>query len=68
MSMSIRFVAEYYDTQSGEVVDSRILRSDEVQRPTTLKEFGYMHSEQIELLKSIQDFKLLENPYIQQNS
>jgi len=58
MTMGIRFVAEYYDTKSGEVIDSKILRSDEVQRPTTLKELGYLHSEQIELLKSIQDFKL----------
>lgn len=59
MSMAIRFIAEYYDTKSGEVINSKILRSDEIKRPTTLKEFGYLHSEQIELLKSIQDFKLL---------
>jgi hypothetical protein len=56
--MHIRFIAEYYDIESDEVVNSKILRSDPIKRPVTLKEFGYLHSEQIELLKSIQDFKL----------
>ena len=59
MTMGIRFVAEYYDIKTEKVIDSKILRSDKVQRPTTLKEFGYLHDEQIEVLKSIQDFKLL---------
>lgn len=59
MAMGIRLVAEYYDIKSGEVVNSQLIRSDKIQRPKTLKEFGYLHSEQIELLKSIQDFKLL---------
>ena len=58
MIMGIRFVAEYYNTKTGEVVTSKIMRSDEIKRPTTLKEFGYLHSEQIGLLQSIQDFKL----------
>jgi hypothetical protein len=58
MTMGIRFIAEYYDIESNEVVNSKILRSDTIKRPTTLKEFGYLHSEQIEFLKSIQDFKL----------
>ena len=59
MIMGIRFVAEYYNIKTGEVVESELLRTDEIKRPTTLKEFGYLHSEQIQLLKSIQDFKLM---------
>lgn len=59
MKMGIRFIAEYYDIKSGSVIESRILRTDEIKRPTTLKEFGYLHSEQIQLLHDIQDFKLL---------
>ena len=56
--MGIRFVAEYYDVKSGHVTESKILRTDKIKRPTTLKEFGYLHSEQIQLLQDIQDFKL----------
>ena len=49
MIMGIRFVAEYYNIKTGEVVESELLRTDEIKRPTTLKEFGYLHSEQIQL-------------------
>ncbi len=58
MAMGIRFVAEYYDIKTGEVLESDVFRADEIKRPITLKEFGYLHSEQIQLLQSIQDFKL----------
>ena len=58
MQMGIRLVAEYYDTKSGKVIETRLLREDKIKRPTTLKEFGYLHSEQIQLLQTIQDFKL----------
>jgi len=58
MTMSIRVVAEHYDTKTGEVIESKVLRTDNIKRPTTLKEFGYLHSEQMQLLQSIQDFKL----------
>ena len=58
MSMGIRFVAEYYDKKTGKVSETEILRSDEVKRPTTVKELGYLHEEQIQLLQAIQNFKL----------
>lgn len=58
MSKSIRFIAEYYDSNTGKVIQSKILRDTMLKRPATLKELGYMHSEQIELLQSIQDFKI----------
>ncbi len=58
MSMGIRLVAEYYDLKSGEVLESKILGSKEINKPTTLEEFGFLHAEQIEILQGIQDFKL----------
>ena len=58
MQMGIRFVAELYDIQNGNVIESKILRADTIKCPTTLKEFGYLHDEQIQLLHTIQDFKL----------
>jgi hypothetical protein len=59
MPMGIRLIAECYDIKSGKVIDSKVLRNDQIKQPKTIKELGYLHSEQIELLKSIQDFKLL---------
>ncbi|MCP4473350.1 MAG: hypothetical protein GY821_02010 [Gammaproteobacteria bacterium] len=58
MSMGIRLVAEYYDLKSGEVLESKILGSKEINKPTTPEEFGFLHAEQIEILQGIQDFKL----------
>ena len=69
MSTSIRFVAEHYNTKTGEVLESRILRSDEIKKPVTIKDLGYLHEEQIELIKSIQDVKLRhETLLLNQNS
>lgn len=59
MSMGIRIVAEYYDMDSGEVLKSTVLRTEEINKPTTLKEFGFLHADQIQLLESIQNFKLV---------
>lgn len=58
MKMGIRITAEYYDMKSGKVVETKLLRSDEIKKPKTLKELGYLHVDQIKLLHSLQDFKL----------
>lgn len=58
MNMAIRFIAEYYDIETGKVVESKIFRSDKIKKPTTIKDLGYLHIDQIKLLQSIQDFKL----------
>lgn len=58
MELSIRYVAEYYNTKTGEVIESKVLREDGVKAPETIKDLGYLHSEQISILQSIQDFKL----------
>ena len=55
MELSIRFVAEYYNTKTGEVIESKVLRKDNVKKPTTIKDLGYLQEEQISLLKSVQD-------------
>lgn len=56
--LSIRFIAEYYNAETGEVIESKELRSDQIKKPVTIKDLGYLHEEQIALIKSIQDFKL----------
>lgn len=58
MNMSIRFIAEYYDIKTGKVIESKIFRSDKIKKPTTIKDLGYLHTDQIKFLQSIQDFKL----------
>lgn len=58
MPTGIRFIAESYDIKTGKLLETHELRSDKIKRPILLKEFGYLHSEQIQLLQSIQDFKL----------
>lgn len=59
MNAAIRLIAEYYNTETGEVISSEVLRKNVIKKPTSIKELGYLHVEQIALLKSIQDFKLL---------
>ena len=59
MKMGIRFVAQYYDIKSGKALESKTIHSTEIKKPITLKEFGFLHAEQIKLLESIQEFKLL---------
>ena len=58
MTTSIRFIAEYYNTKTGEVLESQILRSDEIKKPMTIKDLGYFHEDQIALIQIIQDIKL----------
>ena len=58
MNTSIRFIAEYYNTKTGEVIESQVLRSDKIKKPITIKDLGYLHEEQIAFIKSIQEIKL----------
>ena len=58
MKTSIRIIAEYYNAETEEVIDSQILRSDKIKKPVTIKDLGYLHEEQIALIQSIQDIKL----------
>lgn len=58
MIKGIRFVAQSIDLATGEVIEESILREDLLSKARTLKELGYLHAEQIDLLKKIQDFKI----------
>lgn len=58
MTKGLRFVAEYYDVETGETISSTLVREDCMKKPTTIKDLGYLHTEQIELIQSIQDIKL----------
>ena len=58
MKSSVRIVAEYYDPETDEILNSEILREDTLKKPSSIKDLGYLHEEQIELLQLIQDFKL----------
>jgi hypothetical protein len=58
MKTSIRFITECYNTETGEILESKILRSDEIKKPVTIKDLGYLHEEQISFIQSIQDIKL----------
>ena len=40
-------------------MESEVIRNDDVLKPEQLKDLGYRHSEQIDLLQSIQNFKIL---------
>ena len=58
MGRGIRFIAQCYDIETGDVVDESLLRDDHISKACRLKELGYLHAEQIDLLKRIQDFKI----------
>lgn len=58
MTKGIRFIAQSYDIATGEVIEEALLRDDHISKASTLKELGYLHAEQIDFLKKIQDFKI----------
>ena len=59
MGAAIRLVAEHYIEETGEILAKEIIKNERVKKPEELKQLGYTHLEQIELLQSIQDFKIL---------
>jgi len=58
MKTGMRFVAQHYDVATGKILDESILESTALSKASTLKELGYLHVEQIDFLKKIQDFKI----------
>jgi hypothetical protein len=54
----IRYLAQCYDLDSGEVTEEILLSDEAISKANTLKELGYLHAEQIDFLKKIQDFKI----------
>jgi len=58
MTESVRIIVQHYDKSTNKILSEEILREDEIKKPKLLKDLGYLHLEQIELLSKIQDFKI----------
>ncbi len=58
MPAAIRFIAEHYIEETGEVISTEVIKSELLKKPEELKQLGYTHLEQVELLQSLQDFKI----------
>ena len=55
MSTRFRVVIESVDTDSKEVLSREIIKNKKVTDVKTIMDIGFRHTEQIELLKKIQD-------------
>lgn len=58
MQKVVRFVAQYIDADSGDLIEESIIKEEALSKANTLKELGYTHIEQIDFLQKIQDFKI----------
>jgi biotin synthase-like enzyme len=58
MTNGIRFIVQSYDIATGSVIEEELLHEDRISKVVTLKELGYLHSEQIGFLEKIEDFKI----------
>ena len=58
MKKVVRFIAQYIDADSGDLIEESILNEEVLSNAITLKELGYTHIEQIDFLQKIQDFKI----------
>lgn len=58
MKKGIRIIAQCYDLDTGETLEESTLRDDPLKKAEQLREFGYLHVEQIEFLQKVQDFKI----------
>ncbi len=58
MRGAIKITAEYIDLDTGIILKSETINTQEVNKAATLKDLGYLHIEQIELIAKIQDFKI----------
>jgi hypothetical protein len=58
MKTVVKFVAQYIDADSGDLIEESIIKEEVISKAETLKELGYTHIEQIDFLQKIQDFKI----------
>lgn len=58
MQCGIKLTAEYFDIETGKVLASTVISTEKIDRAATLKNLGYLHVEQIDLIRKIQDFKI----------
>jgi hypothetical protein len=47
MQKVVRFVAQYIDADSGDLIEESIIKEEALSKASTLKELGYTHIEQI---------------------
>ena len=47
---AIRFIAQMYDVNSGNVMEESILQEEVLSKAETLKELGYLHIQQNDIL------------------
>lgn len=66
MQKTIRFVAQSMDS-NGNLIEELILKEEVVEKAPTLKELGYLHTEQIDFLQKIQDFKIKQQIILNQS-
>ncbi len=58
MQHGIRLISQYYDSTSGEIIESIIFHDEELKKAETLNQLGHTHVQQIDLLQKIQEFKI----------
>tara|TARA_B110000091_G_C13752363_1_gene448275 strand:- start:218 stop:943 length:726 start_codon:yes stop_codon:yes gene_type:complete len=58
MVTSVRIIAQHYDTATGEILESSTIRDEVVTKPDYLKDLGYLHMDQIDIISKCQDFKI----------
>ena len=59
MSTAIKIVARHYDKKTGDLLEEIEIRDDDVIKAGSLKELGYLHMEQIDIMSKCQDFRVL---------
>ncbi len=58
MKTAIRVTVEHYNAETHQVIESEIIRDAVLCKRGQLKDPGYLHTEQTELLQSLQGFKI----------
>jgi hypothetical protein len=58
MGYSVKYIAQYFNEETGEIIKEDLLKIKPITFPKTLNEFGLRQTEQVELIKKSQDFML----------
>jgi hypothetical protein len=51
MAKGIRLIAQCYDVKTGEIEEESVLKDEVLKKAETLKQLGYLHIEQIDLIQ-----------------
>ena len=68
MSTSVRIIAQHYDNETGKLLKEITVRDDEVKKPEELKDLGYLHMEQIDIMSTCQDFRVSQQIILVNNT